>query len=114
MAKLKDLAQILEAVQAQLAALTERLERLEAASKPAMAPVSAPNGAPAGPVVQKDEPPAAPATPAITEEELLAISAALAAFLGCKVRIRQIRLLSSRAWAQQGRVSIQASHTLHS
>ena len=58
-------------------------------------------GAPAGP-----EP--------IGEEELLAISAALAAYLGVRVHMRQIRLISSSAWAQQGRVSIQASHRLHS
>ena len=50
----------------------------------------------------------------ITEEEVLAISAALAAYLGVRVHIRQIRLVSSHAWAQEGRVSIQASHRLHS
>ena len=49
----------------------------------------------------------------ITEEELLAISAAVAAYLGVRAHIRQIRLISSRAWAQEGRVSIQASHRLH-
>ena len=50
---------------------------------------------------------------AISEERLVAISAALAAFLGERVRIRQIRLIRSDAWAQQGRVSVQASHWLH-
>jgi hypothetical protein len=29
------------------------------------------------------------------------------------VHIKQIRLISSRAWALEGRVSIQASHRLH-
>jgi methylmalonyl-CoA carboxyltransferase large subunit len=53
-------------------------------------------------------------TPEISEEELIAISAALAAYLGVRVHIRQIRLIGSRAWAQEGRVSIQASHRLHS
>jgi len=48
----------------------------------------------------------------ITEEELLAISAAVAAYLGVRARIRQIRLVGGNAWAQQGRVSIQASHSL--
>jgi len=48
----------------------------------------------------------------ITEEELLAISAAIGAFLGVRAHIRQIRLVSTSAWAQQGRVSIQASHRL--
>ena len=48
----------------------------------------------------------------ITEEELLAISAAIGAYLGVRAHIRQIRLVSTSAWAQQGRVSIQASHRL--
>jgi methylmalonyl-CoA carboxyltransferase large subunit len=48
----------------------------------------------------------------ITEEEVLAISAAVAAFLGVRAHIRQIRLVSTNAWAQQGRVYIQASHRL--
>ena len=52
------------------------------------------------------------AAAAITEEEVLAISAAIGAYLGVRAHIRQIRLLSTSAWAQQGRVSIQASHTL--
>ncbi len=50
----------------------------------------------------------------ITEEEVLAISAAVAAYLGVRAHIRQIRLVSTSAWAQQGRVSIQASHQLGS
>jgi methylmalonyl-CoA carboxyltransferase large subunit len=36
----------------------------------------------------------------------------VAAFLGKKPHIRQIRLLGSAAWSQQGRVTIQASHAL--
>jgi len=48
----------------------------------------------------------------ISEEELLAMSAAIAAYLGVRVRIRQIRLVGSRIWAQEGRASIQASHRL--
>ena len=61
-------------------------------------------------------PPPAPATPAaadgLNEELVLVISAAIAAFLGKKPHIRQIRLIGSAAWAQQGRVTIQASHAL--
>ena len=53
-----------------------------------------------------------PAAEEISEEELLAISAALGAYLGVRAHIRQIRLVSGNAWAQQGRVSIQASHML--
>jgi methylmalonyl-CoA carboxyltransferase large subunit len=105
-----DLAQVLRELQAQLASLTERLERLEARASA--------TGAPAPASARAPEPPPAPAqeisAPGLSEEEVLAVSAALAAYLGVRARIRQIRLLSSSAWAQQGRVSIQASHRLHS
>ncbi len=89
-----DVAALLEQMKAQVAALTERLGQLE--GKPARAAEPAPAAA-----------------PGISEEELLAIAAALGAFLGVRVHIKQIRLLSSHAWAQQGRVSIMASHRLH-
>jgi methylmalonyl-CoA carboxyltransferase large subunit len=108
MVKTKDLAEILEKVQAQLTALSERIEQLEAAaqkqSPPAVAPATIP-------VVQELS--SLPAKPEITNEEIIAISAALGAYLGVRVRIRRIRLLGSRAWAQQGRVSMQASHNVH-
>lgn len=48
----------------------------------------------------------------LTEEMVVVISAAVAAFLGVKPRIRQIRVLRSDSWAQQGRATIQASHAL--
>jgi methylmalonyl-CoA carboxyltransferase large subunit len=64
-------------------------------------------------VAQETAPQPAPLKEEITEEELIAISAALGAYLGVRIRIKQIRLLSSHAWAQQGRASIQASHYLH-
>jgi methylmalonyl-CoA carboxyltransferase large subunit len=86
-------------LEAQIAELTRRLAELESKSAPP-APAPAPQAAPA-PVVE-----------GITEEEVLAISAAVAAFLGVRAHIRQIRLVSTNAWAQQGRVSIQASHRL--
>jgi methylmalonyl-CoA carboxyltransferase large subunit len=107
---MKDLAEALAKVQAQLTALSKRIEQLEAAGpKPSAGeeplPVqAAPEPSPQPEPVKKEE---------ITEEELIAISAALGAYLGVRVRIKQIRLLSSHAWAQQGRVSIQASHYLH-
>jgi methylmalonyl-CoA carboxyltransferase 12S subunit len=107
--KTKDLLAILEQVQAQLGALAERVERLEsggAIQLPKEAATAAPAATEPAPVIK-------PSSPEITEAEILAISAALAAYLGVRVRIRQIRLLSSPAWAQQGRVSIQASHNLH-
>jgi methylmalonyl-CoA carboxyltransferase large subunit len=89
-------------LRAEIARLSERLAKLEVAGQ-AVSPVRA----------QVPEPP--PKEPeSITEEELLAISAAVAAYLGVKAHIRQIRLISSGRWAQEGRVSIQASHRLHS
>ena len=49
-----------------------------------------------------------------SEETLLIIAAAVAAYLGSGVRIRRARLVTTggSSWAQQGRVSIQASHNL--
>lgn len=44
-----------------------------------------------------------------SEELLIAIGAAVAAYLGVAPHIRQIRLLGSVTWLQQGRVTIQAS-----
>jgi methylmalonyl-CoA carboxyltransferase large subunit len=108
MVKTKDLAEILENIQAQLTTLSARVEHLEAASQQP-SPEAAPT--PAIPVVKETLP--APAKPEITNEEIIAIAAALGAYFGVRVHIRRIRLLSSRAWAQQGRVSIQASHNLY-
>jgi len=103
-----ELEALIRDIRAQLAALSERVAHLET---PAAAAATA---APMEPV--KEAPPAAADAPAgpepIGEEELLAISAALAAYFGVRVHVRQIRLISSSAWAQQGRVSIQASHRL--
>jgi len=72
-------------LEAQVAALTKRLQELEAR-----------NAVPVG----------------ITDEEVLAISAAVGAYLGVRAHIRQIRLVSGKAWAQEGRAWIQASHRL--
>jgi len=54
----------------------------------------------------------------IPTEVLIVISAAVTSFLGKKVRIRSAKMLQSpyeivNPWAQQGRVSVQASHNLH-
>lgn len=48
----------------------------------------------------------------VDEDMLLVIGAAVAAFLGEKPRIRQIRVLGGENWSQQGRATIQASHSL--
>ncbi len=96
----RELEAVLTDIRAQLAALTDRVAKLEGPGQ-----VSKP--------VQPQASEAAPAArPTIPEEHLLAISGALAAFFGVRVHIRQIRLVSSRAWSQQGRVWVQASHSL--
>ena len=94
-----ELVSAIEDLKRELAALSERVANLESPPAPA-APAALPPASP--------EP-----TPGITEEELLAISGALAAYFGVRIHIRQIRLISSGAWAQVGRVFIQASHRLH-
>ena len=108
--KTSDLESLIRDIRAQLAALVERVAHLEAVAVAAatteVAQEAPPQKAPAA-----AEAPAGPEP--IGEEELLAISAALAAYFGVRVHVRQIRLISSSAWAQQGRVSIQASHRLH-
>jgi methylmalonyl-CoA carboxyltransferase 12S subunit len=101
-----DIAGTIEQLQAEIAELSRRLAAFEVPSrdrKGAEAPVES-----ATPLLDSR----GSVEPGITEEELLAVSAAIAAYLGVRAHIRQIRLLSTNAWAQQGRVSIQASHTL--
>lgn len=88
----------LTTLQEQLAQLQQRVSLLE--GKPDRAAPPAANAPSA-------------AEPALATEELLAIiSAALAAHLGVKPHIRQVRLLGGVSWAQVGRVTIQASHVL--
>lgn len=86
-----------EGLRLQVQSLSERLARLEGASGTSLKP---------------SEVDALPHGEPIAEETLLLISAAVGAFLGERVHLRQIRLITSRAWAAQGRVSIQASHHL--
>jgi methylmalonyl-CoA carboxyltransferase large subunit len=103
----------------QVRALSERLARVEAAGagNAAVSAEAAPVTAAPVPVEAPAPAPVAATAPAvpesITEEELMAIAAAVAAYMGVRAHIRQIRLVSSSRWAQEGRVSIQASHRLH-
>ncbi|MBN8732253.1 MAG: hypothetical protein J0L64_17050 [Acidobacteria bacterium] len=87
-----------------LQAKMEALEKLVGAGAVKTAAAAPPAPAPAA------EPAKPVAEPEIAEEVILAISAAVAAFLGKRAHIRQVRLASSMAWAQHGRASIQASH----
>src|SRR5947208_313616 len=100
MVKTHDLAATLERLQAQVAEMAKHIEVLE--QRNAALVQSAP-----APAMQPQSPRAE-----ISEEELIAISAAIGAYLGVRAHIRQIRLVGTAAWAQEGRVSIQASHRL--
>jgi methylmalonyl-CoA carboxyltransferase 12S subunit len=99
---------------ARIAELEERIARLEAARDAAVSSlVAAPGGArppaPAPAVAPLPAPAPAPREE-ISEEVLLVIAASVAAFLGERAHVRQVRLVASEAWAQQGRVSVMASH----
>jgi methylmalonyl-CoA carboxyltransferase large subunit len=102
----------LAAIREQLAVLTERVTALESTGeRPAPAVVAQETAAAAA-----NGPAPVPATgqvavsEEISEETLLLLSAAIAAFLGKKPRIRQIRLVNSTTWSRQGRANIHASH----
>ena len=92
-----DLARLAEAVEAlrrEVALLAGRVSAIESAT---VRPTAAPWPASAGQV---------------DEDLACVIGAAVAAFLGKRAHVRQIRLIGSAAWAQQGRVTVQASHAL--
>jgi methylmalonyl-CoA carboxyltransferase large subunit len=94
-------------------ALAKRLEQLEArvreleAGAGTSVSLRAPTLAPAAATAAAAAP--APAEE-LSEDVLTAISAAIAAFLGVKAQIKQVRLVGREVWAQQGRASIMASH----
>jgi methylmalonyl-CoA carboxyltransferase large subunit len=100
------------------AAMSRRMVQREVAlleARLAPAPVAAP--APPPPVVAAPapKPPEPEKVQELTPEIIMVLSAAVAAFLGKRARIRSARLVrtgASNAWAQQGRVFVQASHNL--
>ena len=113
-----DLRATLQDILAQLANLAQRVAGLEelasmGGGESAPAVVSRPRQVEA--LVSEPPPTTSPVSVAegISEEEVLAISAAIAVWLGVHAHIRQIRLIRTGAWAQQGRVTIQASHRLN-
>ena len=91
----------LAAFREELKRLSDRIAALEKNRDTGSFPVSNSRPAPVAP---------APVAEGLGKEIVLVIGAAVAAFLGKKAPIRQIRLLGSAAWSQQGRVTIQASH----
>jgi methylmalonyl-CoA carboxyltransferase large subunit len=109
-----DLSGAIDDVRLQLADLAERLARLEkSVSAPAPAALAARSEKPDATAAAHEAKLPVAVDEGISEEELLAISAALAAWLGVRAHIRQIRLIRTGVWAQEGRVTIQASHWLH-
>jgi methylmalonyl-CoA carboxyltransferase large subunit len=119
----RELAALVEAVTAlreEVARLGDRVATLEATHPGHDANGAARSGAALeqGSAVRTGPPTADPAgasspPPAAFDPELLlVISAAIAAFLGKKAYIRQIRLHTSPTWVQVGRVNIQGSHAL--
>ena len=95
---------VLNEIRAALAELSARVRALEGA-----APAAGARPAATPPAPLAAEPAAADA---MNDDTLAVIAAAVAAFLGKRAHVRQVRLISSSAWAQQGRVSVQASHRL--
>ena len=104
--KASDLEALIRDMRAELMALSARVALLETPAAPAVAAAAPEVAQPAAAAEAPDGP------EPIGEEELLAISGALAAYFGVRVHVRQIRLITSSTWAQQGRASIQASHRL--
>lgn len=100
LASIAQLREEIRGLSARLAGLEQRVGVVPAESAVPLAQVTAPVAAPQTPRQE------------IGEEELLAISAAVAAYLGVRAHIRQVRLIHSAAWAQVGRVTVQASHRL--
>jgi len=109
----------LEGLRRELGRLGERVSALEAAA--GKAAIAAPAAKSKDGVADARPPASAQVAPPpsstlraepLSEELVLVISAAIAAFLGKKAHVRAIRLIGSAAWAQQGRVTIQASHAL--
>ncbi len=103
----KGLLQEIESLRDELKTLQERMVSLE--EKGATAAVEATAAAHAA---TAPPPVPLPGPVPLADDLVMILSAAVAAFLGKKPHIRQIRLLGSAAWAQQGRVTVQASHRL--
>lgn len=79
-------AELLEAVRS----LSERVEHLEAE------------------LAQRRE-----EDPGVPDDVAIAISAAVAAFLGHRATVKQMHYRTGQAWAQQGRVVVQGRHNIH-
>jgi methylmalonyl-CoA carboxyltransferase 12S subunit len=52
--------------------------------------------------------------PGVPDDVILAVSAAVAAFLGHRAKVKQVHYRTGQAWAQQGRVVVQGQHNVRS
>jgi methylmalonyl-CoA carboxyltransferase large subunit len=90
---------------------TAAASALVSVPQPAPVPVAAPAMA-VEPAAKAPEPEIAEE---VSPEMIMVLTAAVAAFMGKRARVRGARLVRnapSNAWAQQGRVFVQASHNL--
>ncbi len=112
-----DLSATLQEIRQALAALAARVAALEAAratspgAAPARDPVETAGTAADPAAASPDRSPAAEA--GIDPQVLTVIAAAVAAYLGERAHVKQVRLIGSHEWGRQGRVNVQASHALH-
>lgn len=51
--------------------------------------------------------------PGVPDDVVIAISAAVAAFLGHRARVKQVHYRTGQAWAQQGKAVVQGHHNVH-
>ncbi len=51
--------------------------------------------------------------PEVSEDVVVAISAAVAAFLGHRAKVKQVHYRTGAAYAQQGRAVVQGRHNIH-
>jgi methylmalonyl-CoA carboxyltransferase large subunit len=91
-----EVVEAVESLRHEVALLSQRMSEIETRVHGGPARVSP---------AEKSPPRAEP----FSEELLIAIGAAVAAYLGVKPHIRQIRLLNSLPWSHEGRVTIQAA-----
>ena len=49
----------------------------------------------------------------VPEDVILAISAAVASYLGLRAKVKQVHFRTGQAWAQQGRVAVQGHRIIH-
>jgi methylmalonyl-CoA carboxyltransferase large subunit len=110
-AALEKLTAAVEELRTQVASLSERVASLEKPQVHGEAMMASPSAAvPVAPVEAPAPPPQVEEV--ISPEILLAISAAVAAYLGERAHVRAVRLVGTTRWSQEGRAFIQASHRL--